>query len=1122
MSCNQLIDDANSKLPKLPIIGGSLITPDKINTGSVSPLGRPVIGSGTVPVDPSSKFNSDPIRLNLNKALRDAANNTPNKPTFFEAIGRPMDVQTTDVDITYNPQDQTQSSPESQRQLFEASLPLLRDSYNRIIPYLQKRSEELQKIRSEGRLIEVESEIVDNTGNPIGGIQITRLVIPSELGIDARTIMSIQDPNARVSELQTVMQQSTPLKSPFDDVKAMEENNISASDLINFSKLMKMAQTNTPDNNSFTSAYTKSDQLDISVSSTVSKDQIESSKRLFNGSATTEDIQFLASGNLNRAVAAMQKEVQSLPQSFLDTVVEALDKTATSPTAGILAAETPIAAILANKDKTLLSTLESVKTYQDLLDSEAYLTFVKKSGVEGLPRTLDEMIKFAAEEGYTKNKPENRFVQSMIHKIKEYFGHHNLSHTFHTTWWQGKLFPAAGVIIYGKDAIKYTGKAFKDDTPESDSAALNAVKYGALAALDGALLCGWHPGTWPVLLIAAGIYTGAAYLEPIVKKNAEAQFADARETVAREWAPPNGQRLVPSAFRDGIVIPYSAVYAAVSKMDDDPSNDLILHRYGETKPTTKTVEYTIPIEGYMGEPRSITGSRDIGVPIVPVNIYNAADARFLDPENTASSTTRSTLVCKCCEGGCDDSGIPNYLEGTPSGRPVLRSAECSMALQNIGYGYLQRQFNSGLAVKTETGRVIEQAVLDSTNLFQLGYEILCRKKYPNVFCFTKNTQVLTPTGTVFINELKDGDKIIAFDEFGVLRESFVTKTFIHDAGEVYLYEFENGTRIESTNNHPFYTSKGFIEIGSLNIGDSVIDLSGMEIKLIGITKIQSQPVYNIEVDTYHTYIANNFRVHNKFQPVNPSVLSDIQRIMLGMPPSNPAWYPRSVGVDDFSNPANNWPTTPSNPDLTPNRGSFYWECELQETIDILASPLAPGKTRRSWACHAEWQAPSEYGSIPTISTGPFSSDGTNSGYPNKDSFVGVQPASGVDAIQIPKPPIQNSEEAAGPPYMAIAEPSNPYFPLQSSNIGVYLGGYPFFLNENEIEIVKRGDPTEIQNYFQKKYPEDTDKLVPYHLTLIGNKYKEHMEKEARNSAEKTSQFDCASSKLMTNISTSNV
>jgi predicted phage tail protein len=130
-------------------------------------------------------------------------------------------------------------------------------------------------------------------------------------------------------------------------------------------------------------------------------------------------------------------------------------------------------------------------------------------------------------------------------------------------------------------------------------------------------------------------------------------------------------------------------------------------------------------------------------------------------------------------------------------------------------------------------------------------------------CFRKGTTVLTPFGYTNIEDIKVGQEIIAFDDKGILHTSTVENTHIHDNLDIYEYSLWGGNKLYATPNHWVLTSENFFcELASINESLSLINTSGLLVPIIGYKYIGKGTVYNLTVKTYHTYIANNIRVHN--------------------------------------------------------------------------------------------------------------------------------------------------------------------------------------------------------------------------------------------------------------------
>lgn len=132
-------------------------------------------------------------------------------------------------------------------------------------------------------------------------------------------------------------------------------------------------------------------------------------------------------------------------------------------------------------------------------------------------------------------------------------------------------------------------------------------------------------------------------------------------------------------------------------------------------------------------------------------------------------------------------------------------------------------------------------------------------------CFSMETFIKTETSYVRISDLKPGDTVISFDNDGNLYLDIVSNIFHYENKVVSKYIFENNNWLEATSEHPVLTQNGiFVEIGKLSIGDSVVQMDGTFLKIIEIHKsFKNCDVFNLEVLTNHTYIANGVRVHNK-------------------------------------------------------------------------------------------------------------------------------------------------------------------------------------------------------------------------------------------------------------------
>ena len=132
-------------------------------------------------------------------------------------------------------------------------------------------------------------------------------------------------------------------------------------------------------------------------------------------------------------------------------------------------------------------------------------------------------------------------------------------------------------------------------------------------------------------------------------------------------------------------------------------------------------------------------------------------------------------------------------------------------------------------------------------------------------CFLSGTPILMADGTKkSIEKIKIGDRVLAFDEeSGDLKEDVVKEFFVHTTHDYLL--INNYLRV--TKNHPVFSNGEWVEIGILKVGDTLTGSQGKPIKISSIREINHPdidiPIYNLEVNPYHTYIAGGIIAHNK-------------------------------------------------------------------------------------------------------------------------------------------------------------------------------------------------------------------------------------------------------------------
>ena len=153
-------------------------------------------------------------------------------------------------------------------------------------------------------------------------------------------------------------------------------------------------------------------------------------------------------------------------------------------------------------------------------------------------------------------------------------------------------------------------------------------------------------------------------------------------------------------------------------------------------------------------------------------------------------------------------------------------------------------------------------------VFSLGGIKGFYEKTPNPVCFVAGTMVLAASGLTAIENIRAGDKVISTnaDTFET-EEKTVLETYIRRTDKL-IHLVINGEEIITTETHPFYVKeRGFVDAGSLLIGDPLIDVHG-NILVVENTRTEyldePETVYNFQVEDFHTYYvgANCIFVHN--------------------------------------------------------------------------------------------------------------------------------------------------------------------------------------------------------------------------------------------------------------------
>lgn len=136
--------------------------------------------------------------------------------------------------------------------------------------------------------------------------------------------------------------------------------------------------------------------------------------------------------------------------------------------------------------------------------------------------------------------------------------------------------------------------------------------------------------------------------------------------------------------------------------------------------------------------------------------------------------------------------------------------------------------------------------------------------------FSEDTPVETRDGEKPINEIDEGDYVLAYnEETGETGYYPVSAVWAH-VDPVTITLIIDGEVIETTPEHPFYTAEGeWVPAGELKVGDEVRQADGSTGVVESIEWIaEDQTMYNFTVDVAHTYFVGTgqWLVHNACTP----------------------------------------------------------------------------------------------------------------------------------------------------------------------------------------------------------------------------------------------------------------
>jgi len=160
-------------------------------------------------------------------------------------------------------------------------------------------------------------------------------------------------------------------------------------------------------------------------------------------------------------------------------------------------------------------------------------------------------------------------------------------------------------------------------------------------------------------------------------------------------------------------------------------------------------------------------------------------------------------------------------------------------------------------------------------------------------CFIGGTKItMSDMSLKNIEDIVIGDMVYSYDEVNNKKVvNKVTQKFSPTRNDIIEILLENGEKLTSTQEHPYYVfNKGWssykpeitkeyhnLTVSNLEIGDYLVDFYDNNIKIVDIKFIDTDSVktYNFTVEDNYNYYANNILVHNKAENTSTEAINCI-------------------------------------------------------------------------------------------------------------------------------------------------------------------------------------------------------------------------------------------------------
>jgi len=139
----------------------------------------------------------------------------------------------------------------------------------------------------------------------------------------------------------------------------------------------------------------------------------------------------------------------------------------------------------------------------------------------------------------------------------------------------------------------------------------------------------------------------------------------------------------------------------------------------------------------------------------------------------------------------------------------------------------------------------------------------CTETTADPACLLPGTQVVMADGSKKSIQLVEvGDRVVSCDGGSVVNGT-VTEVLEHSSAEMPDHYVIINNRLRVTPNHFMYVNGGWMPASEVMVGDELLSLNGTAIPVTEVEAVYERaPTYNLEIESCHTFYADDVLVHN--------------------------------------------------------------------------------------------------------------------------------------------------------------------------------------------------------------------------------------------------------------------